>query len=270
METRSLGMRASRHRCSGKNRTNTVCSMSWIASRPRSTTSRVAAHHLTRSGKFQAHNLAYNVSTEFDDYRQRYEMVREARNSEPRASKQEQKSPLTVESGTPDGSTDPKLGPRTRRSSFAGSSPTRRGVHEQLRDQGIDVLRIRSTRPVPKTGNWLIGRLWCNTGLRTGRRRESRSDAKPRSLLQDRAEVAGSNSRRGDRKGSVLNDFRSRSVQASVGIGRPSASRSCRRRPVPRIKLARSTNLIDGRAEARSKNSAKSPDSANERATEGT
>ncbi len=33
--------------------------------------------HFDRVWEQQAHNLAYNVSVEFDDYRQRYEMVRE-------------------------------------------------------------------------------------------------------------------------------------------------------------------------------------------------
>ena len=33
--------------------------------------------HFDKVWEHQAHNLAYNVSTEFDDYRQRYEMVRE-------------------------------------------------------------------------------------------------------------------------------------------------------------------------------------------------
>lgn len=40
--------------------------------------------HYEKVWEFQAHNLSYNVSAEFDDYRQRYSMVRGDRIPDPR------------------------------------------------------------------------------------------------------------------------------------------------------------------------------------------
>src|SRR6056297_3467996 len=52
--------------------------------------------HFDKVWEFQAWNLAYNVSAEFDDYRQRYEMVREGTEFLTKGVKQNRKAPRLV------------------------------------------------------------------------------------------------------------------------------------------------------------------------------
>ena len=77
--------------------------------------------HFDKVWEFQAHNLAYNVSTEFDDYRQRYEMVREGTEFLTKGVNQNRKAPRLVwYTGWFYGQ---KMGMSERKSSFVDCSP---------------------------------------------------------------------------------------------------------------------------------------------------
>ncbi|MCM2373028.1 IRE (iron responsive element) [Aporhodopirellula aestuarii] len=118
--------------------------------------------HFDKVWEFQAHNLAYNVSTEFDDYRQRYEMVREGTEFLTKGVKQNRKAPRLIwYTGWFYGS---KLGLSDEKKQFRRLFADDEVLHENLREQGIDVEGPEALGPFRKPDNWLIGRLWLNSG----------------------------------------------------------------------------------------------------------
>lgn len=118
--------------------------------------------HFDKVWEFQAHNLAYNVSSEFDDYRQRYEMVREGTEFLTKGVKQNRKAPRLIwYTGWFYGQ---KLGMSDEKRQFRRLFADDDVVHEQLMEQGIAVDSPEARGPLGKPDNWLVGRLWLNTG----------------------------------------------------------------------------------------------------------
>lgn len=118
--------------------------------------------HFDKVWEFQAHNLAYNVSTEFDDYRQRYEMVREGTEFLTKGVKQNRRaSRLIWYTGWFYGS---KLGIADEKKQFRRLFADDEVLHASLREQGIDVYGPEALGPFRKPDNWLVGRLWLNSG----------------------------------------------------------------------------------------------------------
>ncbi len=118
--------------------------------------------HYDRVWEHQAHNLAYNVSIEFDDYRQRYEMVREGTEFLTRGVRQNRNAPRLIWYtgwfyGQKMGMSDEK---RQFRRLFADDEV----LHESLRQENIDVDSADALGPLSKPDNWLVGRLWLNHG----------------------------------------------------------------------------------------------------------
>jgi hypothetical protein len=118
--------------------------------------------HYEKVWEFQAHNLSYNVSSEFDDYRQRYAMVREGIEYLTRGVEQNRKAPRLVWYtgwfyGQKIGMSDEK---RQFRRLFADDQPQ----HEALRATNIAVDSPESRGPDGKPDNWLIGRQWLLYG----------------------------------------------------------------------------------------------------------
>ncbi|MCO8124406.1 IRE (iron responsive element) [Stieleria sp. TO1_6] len=118
--------------------------------------------HYDKVWEHQAHNLAYNVSIEFDDYRQRYEMVREGTEFLTRGVRQNRKAPRLIWYtgwfyGQKIGMSDEK---RQFRRLFADDSV----LHESLAEEGIEVDSNEALGPLGKPDNWLVGRLWLNHG----------------------------------------------------------------------------------------------------------
>lgn len=118
--------------------------------------------HYDKVWEHQAHNLAYNVSVEFDDYRQRYEMVREGTEFLTRGVRQNRQAPRLIWYtgwfyGQKIGMSDEK---RQFRRLFADDTV----LHESLADQGIAVDSNEALGPFQKPDNWLVGRLWLNHG----------------------------------------------------------------------------------------------------------
>ena len=118
--------------------------------------------HYDRVWEHQAHNLAYNVSIEFDDYRQRYEMVREGTEFLTRGVRQNRKAPRLIWYtgwfyGQKIGMSDEK---RQFRRLFADDSI----LHQRIYEEGIAIDSKEALGPTKKPDNWLVGRLWLNHG----------------------------------------------------------------------------------------------------------
>ncbi len=116
--------------------------------------------HYESVWEFQSHNLSYNVSTEFDDYRQRYAMVREGTEFLTKGVEQNRKAPRLVWMlgwfyGQKFGMSDEK---RQFRRLFADDTV----FHEALREHDIAVDSPDARGPNNKPDNWLVGRLWLN------------------------------------------------------------------------------------------------------------
>ncbi len=118
--------------------------------------------HYEKVWEFQSHNLAYNVSSQFDDYRQRYAMVREGTEFLTRGVEQNRKSSRLIWYtgwfyGQKIGIADEK---RQFRRLFADDEP----LHQHLREQNIAVDSPEARGPDGKPDNWLVGRQWLFHG----------------------------------------------------------------------------------------------------------
>ena len=118
--------------------------------------------HFDKVWEHQAHNLAYNVSTEFDDYRQRYEMVREGTEFLTRGVRQNTSAPRLVwYTGWFYGQ---KLGMSDEKVQFRRLFSDDEALHNALLGEDIAVDSPEARGPLGKPDNWLVGRLWLNHG----------------------------------------------------------------------------------------------------------
>ncbi|TWT82001.1 hypothetical protein CA13_34560 [Planctomycetes bacterium CA13] len=118
--------------------------------------------HFDKVWEHQAHNLAYNVSTEFDDYRQRYEMVREGTEFLTKGVRQNRNAPRLIwYTGWFYGS---KMGTSDEKTQFRRLFADDEVLHKSLVEQGINVDSPEARGPFFKPDNWLVGRLWLNHG----------------------------------------------------------------------------------------------------------
>ncbi len=118
--------------------------------------------HFDKVWEHQAHNLAYNVSTEFDDYRQRYEMVREGTEFLTRGVRQNRTAPRLVwYTGWFYGA---KMGMADEKTQFRRLFADDEVLHDALVEEDIAVDSPEARGPLGKPDNWLVGRLWLNHG----------------------------------------------------------------------------------------------------------
>jgi FKBP-type peptidyl-prolyl cis-trans isomerase len=118
--------------------------------------------HFDKVWEHQAHNLAYNVSTEFDDYRQRYEMVREGTEFLSRGVRQNTNAPRLIwYTGWFYGA---KMGTADEKVQFRKLFADDEILHDSLLKQNIAVDSPEARGPLGKPDNWLVGRLWLYHG----------------------------------------------------------------------------------------------------------
>ena len=118
--------------------------------------------HYDKVWEHQAHNLAYNVSIEFDDYRQRYEMVREGTEFLTRGVRQNRRAPRLIwYTGWFYGQ---KMGVSDERVQFRRLFADDEVLHASLMDENIPVDSPEALGPQQKPDNWLVGRLWLYRG----------------------------------------------------------------------------------------------------------
>ena len=122
--------------------------------------------HFEKVWEHQAHNLAYNVSIEFDDYRQRYEMVREGTEFLTRGVRQNREAPRLIwYTGWFYGS---KMGTADERKQFRRLFSEDEQLHESLMKENIAVDSPEARGAVGYTRQ-LVGRppvaeLWIRSG----------------------------------------------------------------------------------------------------------
>lgn len=112
--------------------------------------------------EFQAHNLSYNVSLEFDDYRQRYNWVKKGTEYLTEGVNQNRRAPRLIWYtgwfyGNKLGMSDEK---RQFRELFSEDEP----FHDKLSEEGIAVDSPDAKGPEGLPDNWLVGRLWLMRG----------------------------------------------------------------------------------------------------------
>jgi hypothetical protein len=118
--------------------------------------------HFPKVWEYQAHNLTYNVSKEFDDYRQRYEMVREGSEFLIQGVRQNRKATRLIWfTGWFYGS---KIGMADEKRQFRRLFSEDEIAHQRLKDEGIQVDSPEALGPNGKPDNWLVGRLWLRYG----------------------------------------------------------------------------------------------------------
>jgi hypothetical protein len=114
--------------------------------------------HFVKVWESQAHNLSYNVSHEFDDYRQRYAWVKKGIDYLIKGTKYNERQPiLQWHLGW---YMNHKLGRSDERKQFRQLFRDDNEFHEHLISEGLTNLRSEAMGADRKPDNWLAGRLW--------------------------------------------------------------------------------------------------------------
>lgn len=109
---------------------------------------------------FQAHNLSYNVSVEFDDYRMRYQWVKKGIDFLILGTHYNRQEPgLLNQVGWYTGQ---KVGRSDEQTQFRRMFKDDKDFHQVFRNNGIEVDQDQALGPDVKPDNWLVARLWFN------------------------------------------------------------------------------------------------------------
>lgn len=120
---------------------------------------RILQPHYVKVWEFQAHNLAWNVSVEFDDYRQRYEWVKKGIDFLIDGSKYNKKrTEMPFELGWAFGN---KMGMSDERVQFRELFRNDRNFHNEIENRcNLSFLQPSALGPDSKPDNWRCGALW--------------------------------------------------------------------------------------------------------------
>lgn len=111
---------------------------------------------------FQAHNLSYNVSVEFDDYRMRYQWVKKGIDFLILGSHYNRDEPgILRQIGWFVGQ---KIGRADEHQQFRRLFRDDKDFHQTFRDNGVEV--DEGLGPDRKPDNWLVGKLWYDKAVR--------------------------------------------------------------------------------------------------------
>ncbi len=115
--------------------------------------------HFVEVWEFQSHNLSYNVSVEFDDYRQRYQWVKRGIEYLIKGSKfNKHRTEMPFELGSFFGS---KMGVADEKLQFRALYRNDNNFHHEVLDRtGLDLAQTEGLGADRKPDNWLSGRLW--------------------------------------------------------------------------------------------------------------
>ncbi|QDV23819.1 hypothetical protein [Aureliella helgolandensis] len=115
--------------------------------------------HFVKVWEFQSHNLSYNVSAEFDDYRQRYQWVKRGMDYLVKGSKfNKKRTEMPYELGWFFGN---KFGVADERKQFRELYREDKNFHEEMQARsGMDLRQPAGLGPDRLPDNWLSGRLW--------------------------------------------------------------------------------------------------------------
>lgn len=117
--------------------------------------------HFVEVWEYQSHNLSYNVSVEFDDYRQRYQWVKRGIEYLIKGSKfNKHRTELPFEMGNFFGS---KMGVADEKLQFRELYRNDENFHREVRERtGLDLGQPDGLGADRKPDNWLSGGLWFN------------------------------------------------------------------------------------------------------------
>jgi hypothetical protein len=114
--------------------------------------------HFISVWQHQAHNLSYNVSPEFEDYRQRYEWVKKGMDYLVKGTKFNSRKPiLQYELGQYFGN---KFGKADEKRQYRELFRNDNDFHQYFIDQGLNARADDALGPDRKPDSWLVGRLW--------------------------------------------------------------------------------------------------------------
>lgn len=114
--------------------------------------------HFISVWQHQAHNLSYNVSPEFEDYRQRYEWVKKGIDYLVKGTKFNTRKPiLQYDLGHYLGN---KLGKADEKLQYRELFRNDKEFHKYFVDQGLNAVSDDSLGPDRKPDNWLVGKQW--------------------------------------------------------------------------------------------------------------
>ncbi|MBU6238891.1 MAG: hypothetical protein KGQ51_13795 [Planctomycetes bacterium] len=114
--------------------------------------------HFISVWQHQAHNLSYNVSPEFEDYRQRYEWVKKGIDYLVKGTKFNSKKPiLQYDLGHFVGN---KMGKADEKRQYRDLFRNDNDFHQYFVDQGLNAKADDALGPDRKPDNWLVGRQW--------------------------------------------------------------------------------------------------------------
>jgi len=112
---------------------------------------------------FQAHNLSYNVSVEFDDYNFRYEWVKKGIDFLMLGTQYNREEPgLLYSIGW---FTGQKIGRADESKQFRRLFRDDKDFHASFRKSGVEVDQEEAIGPDGKPDNWLVARLWYLKGI---------------------------------------------------------------------------------------------------------
>lgn len=108
--------------------------------------------------EFQAHNLSYNVSVEFDNYQHRYHWVKKGIDFLIEGTESNEREPRLLQKVG--WFTGQKIGRADEQTLYRSMFRDDRDFHEEL-DQHVNLVNNTEIRgPDGKPDNWLVGRLW--------------------------------------------------------------------------------------------------------------
>jgi hypothetical protein len=114
--------------------------------------------HFVKVWEFQSHNLSYNISVEFDDYRQRYEWVKRGIEYLIKGSKyNKRKTEMPYELGWFFGN---KMGVADEKLQFRDLYRNDNNFHNEVNRTSLNVTDQDGLGPDKKPDNWLSGRLY--------------------------------------------------------------------------------------------------------------
>jgi hypothetical protein len=114
--------------------------------------------HFISVWQHQAHNLSYNVSPEFEDYRQRYEWVKKGIDYLVKGTKFNSRKPiLQYDLGHYLGN---KLGKADEKRQYRDLFRNDNEFHQYFVDKGLNAMADDAMGPDRKPDNWLVGKEW--------------------------------------------------------------------------------------------------------------
>lgn len=114
--------------------------------------------HFVKVWEFQSHNLSYNISVEFDDYRQRYQWVKRGIEYLVKGSKyNKHRTEMPYELGWFFGN---KMGVADEKRQYRMLYRDDKNFHREMAETSMDLNNAEGLGPDSKPDNWLSGRLY--------------------------------------------------------------------------------------------------------------